>query len=407
MKNLIAVLAFVMVSQAHAQMNGVNQYDDAVVVQSAPAVSAQPRRTVIYDERTNELVEIQPEVVESQQAPGVSSSPIYIMNSQNQKYSGYQGQAQIQEQPTTLIQDTPLTVSPAEQMRRKRQDAETQTEDGIVQALEKARMEDEIRRRQRFNGAIGTGPSELNSQPMVAPTYIQPAPPPVVQQVVPAPAVTTYPVSAGQDEDEDKVDIRSEIRAALEETKAKPEKGPESYYISGQVGLGKYPDVVNVRGNVATGFSVGLVTPERIVVEGSFMLADYELEDVFYTMAPYPGFSRIVDMRQYNLGAAVKYKLLPGRLQPNVGAMVSYTRRTMTEYDVDFRTSDAFDIGLVAGVDLQLTDSLAIGFDFRYLTNVAYREKTETRSSFVYPQSRNEIEKLDYYLGTLTGKFTF
>jgi len=408
MKNLIAILAFLMMGQAYAQSV---QY-----AQPGGTLPTAKKKAVIYDERTNELVEVQPQVqaqvvpaqvVESAPIASSAPAPIYILN--NQKYQGYQGGAtaqsqQIHEQPLTVVQDTPLTGSAADGMRRKRQDVEAATEDGIVQALEKARMEDEIRRREKFNNAIGTGAGDASTVVTpVAPTYqqVQPAPQPVVQQVVPQ----TVVVEKEADKEEEKVDIRSEIREALREAQPEAESEPR-YYVSGQVGMSKYPDVINVRGNVSTGFSVGVVTAERVVAEGSFIYSGYEMEDVRTSSTYYP---RIVDMKQYNVDAALKFQPLSGRFRPAIGGVVSYARRNFSEGGYGYRNSDAFDIGVVAGADLQVTKSFALGVDFRYLTNVAYRDSKNSPASFVYPQIGGDtpIEKLDYYTGALVGKFTF
>lgn len=401
MKQLVAFLALVMVSQANAQ--GVVQY--AQPGQPLPQAPAK-KRTMIYDERSNELVEVQPEVETVNGAPA-QTNPIYILNNQNQKFQGYQGQAQthVQEQPLTVVEDAPLKNSAADGMRRKRQETEAQTEDGIVQALERARMEDEVRRRDRFNSAIGTGSQQQEPvSQSTAPQYpvYQPVAPVQVQQVAPVQPVVIAPPA---EPEEEKVDIRSEIRAALKESNTKPEN-PTTYYVSGQVGLGKYPDVVNVKGSVATGFSAGVVTPERVIAEGSFLFSKYEMEDVRNGNIYYP---RIVDLKQYNVGATVKYQLIPGRFQPLIGVTANYVRRTYDQQGYQFRTSDAFDLGAVAGLDLQITDNFGIGVDFRYLTNIAYRDNSEgTRQSFVYPQlSDKPVEKLDYYTGSITGKLTF
>jgi outer membrane protein W len=112
-------------------------------------------------------------------------------------------------------------------------------------------------------------------------------------------------------------------------------------------------------------------------------------------------------MRQYNVGAALKYQLLPGRIRPMVGGAVDYARRSMSEMGYDFRTSDAFDVGFVAGLDLQLTDNFGIGLDFRYMTNITYRDNSNYPQSFVLNTAQNPIEKLDYYMGTLSGKLSF
>lgn len=402
-KSLVAILAFVMMSQAQAQVGAqMGQAGDAMTVQSLPQASKPAKRTMIYDERSNELVEVQPEVAQ----PQAQANPIYILN--NQKYQGYAGaqaqQAQVQEQPTTVIQDSPLRASPADNMRRKRQDTEAATEDGIVQALERARMEDEIRRRDRFNSAIGDGAPAIAQpvihQPVIQQPVIQQ---PIVQQVVPAPIAAPVVI------EEEKSDYRSEVRASL---RAREENDDaQSYYVSGLVGVSNYPDVINIRSNMAGGFALGTITPERFVAEGSFFFGRHEIEDLFVQTRDVWGrpVTRIVDMRQYNFSAALKYQLLPGRIRPVVGGLVSYTRRSYADQSFDFRTSDGVDAGVVAGLDMQLTDRLAIGVDFRYLMNIGYNHNTEgARNSFVYDQNiRTEVESLDYYMGSLTGKFTF
>jgi outer membrane protein W len=408
MKYIIALVAplTLMQAQANAQDYQYAQSQGAiaqpVLVQPVQVQAPQPapaaKRTVIYDERTNELVEVQPQV---QQAP--------IQQPQAQPFGNYQPSIQqpviqqtivrpVQEAPVSVVQDSALSISPAESKRKARQDMEVKTEQKIVEKLEEARMEDEKARADRlFNNGFSSG---RQNQPVEAPVA-QAAPQPVQQVVVPAQVVT--PVAAPVAKEEDKVDIRAEIRTAFEEhTKKKPEQ--PGYYISGLVGMGKYPDVVNVRGNIATGVSLGIVTAERVVVEGSFLYATYQLEDVTTSASYYP---RIVDMRQYNVGAALKYQLLPGRIRPMVGGAVDYARRSMSEMGYDFRTSDAFDVGFVAGLDLQLTDNFGIGLDFRYMTNITYRDNSNYPQSFVLNTAQNPIEKLDYYMGTLSGKLSF
>lgn len=425
MKNLIAVLTLLTLSQAQAQ--GVQSYGEqdayaepqmVPVMAPTQAQAAPKKRTVIYDERTNELVEVQPEVVEAQplniqqNTQQSVQQPVLVQ----QSFGAYPpARPAIQEQPVAVIQDSPLTVSSAEQRRKQRQDLEVKTEQKIVEKLEEARMEDEKARADRlFGNGFGSGPQEqVQSQTPYQPVQVVPQP---VQQVV-VPAVVAQPVD--KEEKEEKVDIKAEIRSALAESTKKPED-TSKYYISGLVGMGKYPDVVNIRGNLSTGVTAGVVTAERLVVEASFLYGNYDVEDVGYSTnysspyaSPYSygyGSPLIYSMRQYNLGGALKYQLLPGKLRPTVGGVMSYTRRSLSlDYynNYDWRTSDALDVGFVAGLDLAVNDSFAVGLDFRYLTNVAYREKTDYPQSFVYPRYDNPIEELDYYVTTLSGKFTF
>lgn len=399
MKNLVAVLAFVMVSQAYAQ-NGY-QGNEAVVVpvQTQQDVQAQP--------------------VQTQQAQPVNASgnPIYILN--NQRQGTIQGSSQrqnaIQEQPVSVVQESPLKVSAADSMRKKRQESESATEDGIVQALERARMDDEIKRRDKFNNAIAPAANDatiVGNNNNVQQTNVVQQQQQVAQVVAPVPvAAPVKKINVIEDRDEDvaldsKVDIRTEIRAALEEQRRPEEKS--SYYVAGLASFGNYDNVINVKRSMGWGFAVGTQLPERIIAEGSFLYGSYDLEDVYRgSMGPFGYTPFIVNMRQYNVSGAVKYALLPGKFRPVAGALLSYTRRSYSYGDYDFRTSDAIDAGALAGADLQLSSGFAIGLDFRYMTNLGYRQNTDRQQSFVYTQQRNDPEKLDYYSLNLMGKFTF
>lgn len=357
---------------------------------NAEAQQAQ-KRLVQIDETTGELVEVAPQAAVAQTAP---QAGIVILN--NQKTTQGTSQAAIQDQPTNVIEDSPLTMSSAERRRRDRQAMELQTEQKIVEKLEEARMEDERARSERlFNKGFGSG----DQQP-VAPQAVQviPAPAPVIE-VAPAP------------KEEPKVNVKEEIRAALEDMKPKETPKQTSYYVQGLVGIGEYPDAINVRGNVATGFSFGLVTPERLVAEGTFQYSEYDIEDM---QAGYSyGLPPFKTLNQYNFSAAIKYQILGGKLRPVVGAIAGYTYRTYEEQqyyyvsNVKSVSTNAFDVGALVGLDVQLTDSFALGFDLRWMKNIAYRENSDYQASFVYPRAGKAVEELNYYLGSLTGKFTF
>ena len=465
MKSMIAVLAFVMLSQAQAQtsqpqVNNQGAVGTAVVQQAPVQTAPAPKRVMVYDERTNELVDAQPAQAVSQAgqsapavAPAPTASPIYILNSQrfngqvdNNSNSGVatkQAQTAVQEQPTTVVQDTPLKPSAAEALRATRKESEATTEDGIVQALEKARLNDENRRRDKFNNALSSDqqaapvvvqqvnqpaalpPQAPVQQPQAQPVYQQAQPVIVVvpQQAAPAPVVVATPVPAPQttvvveapeqteapvrtERRQKTADLDSEIRA--EQPKIEEEK-PREYYVSALVGMGKYNDVINVKGNASGGVAVGKVWEDHFVAELSFLYGSYQLNDLYYS-----GYNpRIVDMNQYNVAIAGKYQLPIGRVVPYAGVVGSYTRRSYSDdyYGSGssgdaFRTSNAFDAGANLGVDVRLTKMFAIGFDFRYMTNVFYRQSSNYPTSF-YQDSSNEIEKLDYYTALVTAKLSF
>lgn len=366
-------------------------------LQAQAQAQSQPvqKRLVQIDETTGELVEVTPSETMAQVAP---QAGIVILN--NQKATQGMTQAAIQDQPTNVIEESPLTMSSAERRRRERQSMELQTEQKIVERLEEARMEDERARSERlFNQGFGSG----NNQPVqqqVVPQAVQviQAPPQVVES---APVLKEEP----------KVNVKEEVRAALEEMKPKETPKQTSYYVQGLVGIGEYPDAINVRGNVATGFSFGLVTPERLVAEGTFQFSEYDIEDMqagySYGLPPFKTLS------QYNFSAAIKYQILGGKIRPVVGAIAGYTYRTYEEQqyynigNVKSVSTNAFDVGALVGLDVQLTDSFALGADLRWMKNISYRENSDYQASFVYPRAGKAVEELSYYFGSLTGKFTF
>lgn len=392
MKYLVAFVALVLVAQANAQANQGGNYQAAPVSEPV-VVQAQP---------------VGAQVGEPLMAPGPNAgNPIYIMNNQRQGVSQSARQNAIQEQPVSVIQDSPLKMSAAEQMRKHRQDSEAQTEDGIVQALEKARIEDEMRRRERFNGAI----APVANTNIVGDNN-------TVQAVVPAPVIAPkQKIVIAEDRDDeievrsskkaskndDKLELRNEIKAALAESAPKTEE-KNSYYVSALASFGTYDNIRNVDNSMGYGFAVGTITPERWIAEGSFTFGNYQLEDVYNGSAMNP---ILVDMRQYNFAGSGKYQLLSGKFRPAAGALLSYTRRMYGYQGFEsFRTTDALDIGVTIGADLQVTAGFAVGFDFRYMTNLGYRA-SDNRQSFVYSKRRNDPEKLDYYTVSLIGKFMF
>jgi hypothetical protein len=363
-----------------------------MAIAGAAHAQAQAKRLVQIDDSTGELVEVTP----TEANAAVQTQPgIVILNSQKATQSSTQ--SAIQDQPTNVIEDSPLTMSAAERRRRDRQTLEMRTEQKIVEKLEESRIEDERARAERLFGNGFSGQQQQAPAPQAVQVIQAPQPVQVVEVPVP--------------KEEPKVDVKQEVRAALEEMKPKETPKQTSYYVQGLVGIGDYPDAINVRGNVATGFSFGLVTPERFVAEGTFQYSEYDIEDM---QAGYSyGYPPFKTLNQYNFQAAIKYQILGGKIRPVIGAIAGYTYRSYEEQqyyyvgNVKNVSTNAFDIGALAGLDLQLTDSFALGFDLRWMKNIAYRENSDFQQSFVYPRAGKVVEELDYYLGSLTGKFTF
>ena len=132
--------------------------------------------------------------------------PIYILNqatptSNAEATNQNSGQAvaqqtQVQKQPTTYIEASPLKKSRADQIREARQQVEADTESKIVEKLEVSRMEDEKRRADVLFGEKFNQVGQQQSQAVViapAPVAVV-APAPIAAPVVVAPA----PVAPGR-----------------------------------------------------------------------------------------------------------------------------------------------------------------------------------------------------------------
>lgn len=385
MKNLLRALVFLMLAVTVS------------VGAQAQTTQGSQKRVVKIDDSTGELVDI----TEAQVAP---TPGIVILNNQkssqlsNQASGQQTSQATVQDQPANVIEDSPLNMSAAERRRRERQGLELQTEQKIVEKLEDARMEDERTRSERlFNKGFSSRDHKEEA-------------PPQQVQVIQAPAPAPTPVVVVKEEP--KVNVKEEIRAALEEMKPKSEEPTTQYYVQGLVGTGEYPDAKNVRGNVSMGFSLGLVTPERFVAEGTFQYSKYDIDTMQagYSYST-PAFK---EMTQYNFQAALKYQILGGKVRPVIGAVAGYTYRSYEDQQYSYYnvatpsvSTNAFDIGGLVGVDVQLTSSFSLGADFRYMKNVAFRENSDYSRSFVYGRTGKAVEEFNYYLGSLVGKFTF
>lgn len=329
-------------------------------------------------------------------------------------------QLSVQKQPVVVIEDTPLVDSRAERLRKSRQEAELQTEQTIVEKLEQSRLEDEKRRAEAlFGNKLET---QAAPEAVVAPLQVAPiAPVPVV--VVPQATEVVAPVPAAPVEPSlSKDDIRGEVKAALEELKTQeaPKEQKEESYISGTLGLGEYPDAINVRGNYSAGFAVGKVVDEKLVFEGSFLYGNYDIEQMFggfYDQFSGEYYPRITEMDQYNVAMNVKYQIFRGRLTPVFGAAVGYTYRSYTDTqfavtDENF-TSHALDAGLIAGADLKLTNSFSIGMEYKHMWNITNRQNSGLRRSFqdtnggVYGLKSVAVEDLSYYNIGIFGRATF
>lgn len=305
-----------------------------------------------------------------------------------------QMQHQVQKQPLTVVEATPLTESRADQMRKMRQETELQTETKIVEKLEQSRMEDEKR---RANVLFGDKFNNLNGEQ--------------VQQTAPVAQVPVQVVEAPKENTRDIV--REELSAALkaeQETAATP---VEQKYFSVLMGVAEVPDASNVRGNYALGATFGTKFDNTYAVEGTFLSANYTMNPVYYSGYVAPD----MDVTAYSASIAVKYMFFSGMVKPVVGGLAQYTYRTYTwnnNYgypyygynNTDDKTnSHAIDLGVIAGADIDFNSKFSLGIDYRYMFNISSRRNN---SAFVYqPFYGKALEQMNSYVMSLSAKVNF
>ncbi len=376
-------------SDVDAELDTMYSGAQAAPTQAAPAPAPQARAGI------------------SNTAP-VSGQPIYILNQATPTSSANSNaqlqQAQIQKQPTTVIEASPLTESRAEQIRRSRQDAELQTEQRIVEKLEQSRMEDE---KKRAGVLFGDKFNQLDQPPQQ---------PQVIQQPVQA-----VPVQQVQEPKEDTRDIiREELAAAMKDEEQAPVGPVESKYVAALLGIGDYPDTRNVQGNYAVGVAFGSKY-DNFIIEGSFLYSNYTVKEQGYFVGGGPssyGYGGsgyfvpdTIDIKQYTGSLAAKVQLFEGIVRPVFGGIVAYSYRAFSwdnryGYVNDTKAnSSAIDLGALVGADLEFSPKYSLGLDFRYMINMSSR--VNSGNSWMQYQYSNPIEKLQYYVLTIAGRVNF
>lgn len=345
--------------------------------------------------------------------------PIYILNQATPTSNAQLQQTQVQKQPTTIIEASPLGESSAERIRRSRQDAEVQTEQRIVEKLEQSRMEDE---KKRANILFGDKFNQLNNNnevqqaPVQQPVYTQP----VQVQQVNEPKENTRDI------------IREELASALKVEEQLPQAPLETKYVAGILGIGDYPDTRQVRGNYALGVAFG-TKYDNFIVEGSFLYSNYTVEGQGYYSGAYStGYNYgypysnsypyanngvyipdTIDVQQYSGSLAAKVQLFSGIIKPVFGGIVSYSYRGYSWDNKSYgyvndtkANSSAIDIGALIGADLEFSPKYSLGLDYRYMWNLSSRVNGGN-TWMSGPQYGTQLEKLQYYVMSLVGRVNF
>jgi hypothetical protein len=340
-------------------------------------------------------------------AQPVNNQPIYIVNPPQANPAPVDT---VQKQPTTLIEASPLTDSRAEGLRKARQDAELSTEAKIVEKLEQSRLEDERRRAQVLFGDKLNG-ADTQAQP----AQQQPQPAPVAPQIIiiPAAAVPAAAAPAAEAQksevsvEEKKIEVEMDAALKAETTLAVPElisTAPVAEkYFSGIVGVSDTNSNV-VKGNYLLGFTFGTKYDNTYAVEGTFTFSNSEVENVRNEIWWSP--INLFDMNQYSGAMALKYYFFNGMVKPVLGGLAQYSYREFKWSDkngfapaLGRSSSHAFDVGAMAGIEIEFSPKMRMGFDMRYLKNIAVNRDYSTdrlRYNYGVPLTAEQINDVNY-----------
>lgn len=324
----------------------------------------------------------------------------------------------VQKQDTAVVEDSPLTESAADKLRKQRIEIEQQTESKIVEKLEESRMKAEQERAAKLISGLEEKKEEKKVEEaavVVAPVATQvqavqvvaPAEPVVVQQVQQVQQVNEAPA----------IEVKTELAKLDEEEK----KASNRMYVAADVGILNY-SADNIKTAGALGVTVGTMIDDAFIVEGSFLYSKSDIESVTreqlydpYTADVYP---TIIEMDQYTFSGAFKYRILKTRVSPYVGGLLAYTYRNYEDrqyfgpYALE-GSSWAIDVGAIVGADVKLTENFILGADFRYVMNVSYdvdnngRLETSNMYNEAYNWDSSPVEELGYYNFLISAKFTF
>ncbi len=326
----------------------------------------------------------------------------------NNNVSAPNSDSTVREQPSTVVEASPVDVSKAAESRRSREQMEKSTEDKIVQQLEKDRINAEQERSKKAEDIFSR---EQQQKVEVAP--VAPVAPIAVQEVAP---VYVAPV------------VQQTSSAQLVEVeKTKDVKEEQSkMYIGALGGMGDYSTAKNVDGKAAAGVIFGMEFPEGFLLEANLIFSQYDVQEsqCLNTLygSPYGcGYygDTTLRMTQTNLTIAGKYAFLGGRVRPVVGGLLGYTSRNFenkntynynpyynnTNSRQQYPSSWAIDGGISAGADIKLSEKFHIGADLRYMMNLTYDR--EENPVLRYYSNTTAIEELSYYMFSVNATFRF
>lgn len=388
-----------------------------IVIGSSVAYAQSDRSNSLRDELRNEVGQLysqsggealdREELAQRSYPQPVESAPVVVPRRTAPSF---------ERRPKAVVESSPLDESKAARLRRQREGFEAETEMRIVEKLEEDRIESE---RQRAARLFGGKLDKQEQEEAYVPQPVQPVAPPVV--VAP-------PVEPSVDDELAREDFKQDLREVISEMKTVEsveeeefetlEVGP-IYYIMPSFGLGNYPGIDNVEGAYSLGINLGAEYMNGLMVEGSFNLSSYDLYNCYGSSSCNYAYNQnnLLELTQYSFGTNVKYQFnSSGRLRPVVGGVISLTMREYEQVYYSTGTSNvtsyAMDLGLLGGVNVDVSDFWSVAVDFRYMFNLANRvdrNSVNGNTAFINNSYMNAtpVEDLDYYLFNVGMKFKF
>ena len=302
------------------------------------------------------------EQVISEKGSKPSSSKIVILNNQkvNQKVLPVQN-SQISNQPLVRVTGVPITKTHATELTQSRKEAEIQTEQLLVEKLERSRLKDEQGRLNKILKPHDNKSVVINNN-----------------------ALQMEQAAADIEDDRDEIFVGVYIGQASNLTN-RIEESHGSF-----------------------GISAGSVDESGLILEGSVFYSQHEVSkdgfDMYYNNASNNWLSPFSDVSQITGALSLKFTPFSKRFRPYIGVSVLYNL-WMYDNDEDIglayqfcprsvsiysgsdcnsnkRTTDSIDLGANIGVDVRITKKVSVGFNL--LINIVnfYNNNTDVFSQY-------------------------
>jgi hypothetical protein len=339
-----------------------------------------------------------------------------------------------QVQPTTNVDATAVPEPKSEQLRHQREDMEHQTENKLIEKLEDDRLKSEKDRADRLFAApvpvsspaqspapavapvAGVVAVEVPPQPaqspapvLVQPVMAGPAPEPIAS---PAPEVVKSDVNAVAVIIPPSDTMKGENSAKVDENAVKKEDEEKRFSVGAVAGLPSYPSANNINSLYTLGVMGTYKFENRFALQTGFDYSRFNIQNATY--CPYCSGGTLVEgLNQYDFNVGLNYNILPGKITPVVGVLLDYARRSysdVADYGYTYGLtsgSNALNAGLMAGLDVELSKNLILGFQFQYLFNVSYWTDSPLAYGLYGNLYGTPVEQLSYYMATLNLRFMF